>query len=141
MSISPITEIIEELRAGRIVVLVDDEDRENEGDLVCAADFVTPEALARYRRLQTAATVETRSSFRSRSAAAYRRTMEWVVFTSDRGGFNDEWPLTPFPQPYGDLWAVSVSDGVSVRLIHNKWEDGPNDWGPVRLPGIDPEGR
>jgi 3,4-dihydroxy 2-butanone 4-phosphate synthase / GTP cyclohydrolase II len=45
MSISPITEIIEELRAGRIVVLVDDEDRENEGDLVFAADFVTPEKI------------------------------------------------------------------------------------------------
>jgi len=42
-AISPIAEIIEEIRAGRIVVLVDDEDRENEGDLVFAADFVTPE--------------------------------------------------------------------------------------------------
>lgn len=59
---------------------------------------------------------------------------EWVVFTSDRGGFNDEWPLTPFPQPYGDLWAVSLADGVAVRLTHNKWEDGPNDWGPIRNP-------
>ncbi|OFZ98208.1 MAG: 3,4-dihydroxy-2-butanone-4-phosphate synthase [Betaproteobacteria bacterium RIFCSPLOWO2_02_67_12] len=42
-AISPIAQIIEEVRAGRIVVLVDDEDRENEGDLVFAADFVTPE--------------------------------------------------------------------------------------------------
>jgi len=42
-SISPTVEIIDEVRAGRIVVLVDDEDRENEGDLVFAADFVTPE--------------------------------------------------------------------------------------------------
>jgi 3,4-dihydroxy 2-butanone 4-phosphate synthase/GTP cyclohydrolase II len=42
-AISPIAEIIEEIRAGRIVILVDDEDRENEGDLVFAADFVTPE--------------------------------------------------------------------------------------------------
>ena len=42
-AISPIAEIIDELRAGRIVILVDDEDRENEGDLVFAADFVTPE--------------------------------------------------------------------------------------------------
>ena len=59
---------------------------------------------------------------------------QWVVFTSDRGGFNDEWPLTPVPQPYGDLWAVSVADGSTVRLMHNKWEDGPSDWGPVRIP-------
>ena len=42
-AISPVAEIVEEVRAGRIVVLVDDEDRENEGDLVFAADFVTPE--------------------------------------------------------------------------------------------------
>ena len=42
-AISPTTEIIGEIRAGRIVVLVDDEDRENEGDLVFATDFVTPE--------------------------------------------------------------------------------------------------
>ena len=42
-AISPTTEIIAELRAGNIVVLVDDEDRENEGDLIFAADFVTPE--------------------------------------------------------------------------------------------------
>jgi len=44
-AISPITEILAELRAGRMVVLVDEEDRENEGDLVMAADFVTPEAI------------------------------------------------------------------------------------------------
>ena len=36
---------IEEVRAGRMVILVDDEDRENEGDLVLAADLVTPEAI------------------------------------------------------------------------------------------------
>lgn len=64
----------------------------------------------------------------------------WVVFTSNRGGYNDEWPLTPFPQPSGDLWAVSVADGSTVRLTHNKWEDGPSDWGPARLPGADPGG-
>jgi len=40
---SPIEEILEELRQGKLIVLVDDEDRENEGDLVCAAEKVTPE--------------------------------------------------------------------------------------------------
>ena len=45
MSISSIPEIVAELRAGRMVILVDEEDRENEGDLVLAADFVTPEAI------------------------------------------------------------------------------------------------
>jgi 3,4-dihydroxy 2-butanone 4-phosphate synthase / GTP cyclohydrolase II len=41
-SISPMVEMIEEMRQGRMVVLLDDEDRENEGDLVMAAQFVTP---------------------------------------------------------------------------------------------------
>lgn len=39
---SEISEILEDLRQGRMIVLVDDEDRENEGDLVCAAEKVTP---------------------------------------------------------------------------------------------------
>ncbi len=53
MSISSTAEIVAELRAGRMVILVDEEDRENEGDLVLAADFVTPEAInfmAKYAR-------------------------------------------------------------------------------------------
>lgn len=43
--ISPVAQIVAELRAGRVVILVDEEDRENEGDLVMAADYVTPEAI------------------------------------------------------------------------------------------------
>ncbi|MGP1517713.1 MAG: bifunctional 3,4-dihydroxy-2-butanone-4-phosphate synthase/GTP cyclohydrolase II [Ottowia sp.] len=43
--LSPVHEIVAELKAGRMVILVDEEDRENEGDLVLAADFVTPEAI------------------------------------------------------------------------------------------------
>ena len=43
--ISPVEDIVAEMRAGRIVILVDEEDRENEGDLVLAADHVTPEAI------------------------------------------------------------------------------------------------
>jgi 3,4-dihydroxy 2-butanone 4-phosphate synthase / GTP cyclohydrolase II len=53
MSISTTQEITAELRAGRMVILVDEEDRENEGDLVLAAEFVTPEAInfmAKYGR-------------------------------------------------------------------------------------------
>ncbi len=45
MTISPTQELIDELRLGRMIVLADAEDRENEGDLVMAADFVTPEAI------------------------------------------------------------------------------------------------
>ena len=45
VSISPVEDIVADMRAGRIVILVDEEDRENEGDLVLAADHVTPEAI------------------------------------------------------------------------------------------------
>ncbi len=44
-AIASTQDIVAELRAGRMVVLVDEEDRENEGDLVLAADFVSPEAI------------------------------------------------------------------------------------------------
>jgi 3,4-dihydroxy 2-butanone 4-phosphate synthase/GTP cyclohydrolase II len=45
MDLNSTEEIIEELRAGRMVVIMDDEDRENEGDLLLAADCVTPESI------------------------------------------------------------------------------------------------
>ena len=45
VAISPVEDIVADMRAGRIVILVDEEDRENEGDLVLAADHVTPEAI------------------------------------------------------------------------------------------------
>ncbi len=53
---SPFTDVrtaIEEIRAGRMIVVVDDEDRENEGDLTLAAEKVTPETInfmAKYGR-------------------------------------------------------------------------------------------
>src|SRR5512145_1201539 len=53
MPFSPIPEAIEDFRAGKMLVVVDDEDRENEGDLTIAAEKVTPEAvnfMARYGR-------------------------------------------------------------------------------------------
>ncbi|XOF33050.1 MAG: bifunctional 3,4-dihydroxy-2-butanone-4-phosphate synthase/GTP cyclohydrolase II [Candidatus Electrothrix sp. YB6] len=45
MAVSPIEEVVEDIRAGKMVILVDDEDRENEGDLCMAAEAVTPEAI------------------------------------------------------------------------------------------------
>ncbi len=45
MAVSPIEAVIEDIKAGRMVILVDDEDRENEGDLCMAAESVTPEAI------------------------------------------------------------------------------------------------
>tara|TARA_B100000686_G_scaffold282636_1_gene305153 strand:+ start:88 stop:1197 length:1110 start_codon:yes stop_codon:yes gene_type:complete len=45
MVISPTKDIIHDIKNGRMVILVDEEDRENEGDLLLAADFVTPETI------------------------------------------------------------------------------------------------
>ena len=42
MNFAPVPELLEEIRAGRMVVIVDDEDRENEGDLIMAAELVKP---------------------------------------------------------------------------------------------------
>lgn len=53
VQISPVEDIVADMRAGRMVILVDEEDRENEGDLVLASDHVTPEAInfmAKYGR-------------------------------------------------------------------------------------------
>ncbi len=45
VKISPVEDIIADMAAGKIVILVDEEDRENEGDLVLASDFVTADAI------------------------------------------------------------------------------------------------
>ncbi|TKB49235.1 3,4-dihydroxy-2-butanone-4-phosphate synthase [Ferrimonas sediminicola] len=53
MALNSIEEIIEDIRLGKMVILMDDEDRENEGDLIMAAEAVTPEAInfmAKYGR-------------------------------------------------------------------------------------------
>jgi 3,4-dihydroxy 2-butanone 4-phosphate synthase/GTP cyclohydrolase II len=45
MPLTPIPDILDEMRAGRVIVLVDDEHRENEGDFVCAAEKLSPEII------------------------------------------------------------------------------------------------
>lgn len=51
MSLATIPELIQELRAGRMILLVDDEDRENEGDFVVAAECLTVEQVVQMNRL------------------------------------------------------------------------------------------
>ena len=46
MSFATIEEAVEDIKNGKIIIIVDDEDRENEGDLVCAAEKVTPEIIS-----------------------------------------------------------------------------------------------
>jgi len=53
IELSTIEEAIEDIRQGKVIIVVDDEDRENEGDFICAAELVTPEIInfmARYGR-------------------------------------------------------------------------------------------
>ena len=45
MGIASVEDAIADIRAGKFVIIVDDEDRENEGDLAIAADRITPEAV------------------------------------------------------------------------------------------------
>jgi Tol biopolymer transport system component len=57
---------------------------------------------------------------------------EWIVYTSERGGISDEEPMVQEvvfgPQMYGELYARRLSDGLEVRLTHNKWEEGNPFW-------------
>lgn len=45
MNLNTVAELIDDIKAGKMVILVDDEDRENEGDLVVAADYITPQTV------------------------------------------------------------------------------------------------
>ena len=45
MALSSVPDILDDIRAGKMVILMDDEDRENEGDLIVAAEAVTPEII------------------------------------------------------------------------------------------------
>ena len=45
MKLNTVQELVEDIRNGKMVILMDDEDRENEGDLIMASDYVTPDAI------------------------------------------------------------------------------------------------
>src|SRR5437763_588043 len=45
MAFGTVKQAIDDIKAGRLVIVADDEDRENEGDLVCAAELITPETI------------------------------------------------------------------------------------------------
>lgn len=90
---------IEEIRAGRMIVVVDDEDRENEGDLTLAAEKVTPEAI----------------NFMAR----YGRGLICLAMTSDRLEYLRIGPMTrENTSPYGTAFYESVEarDGVTTGI-------------------------
>src|SRR2546422_9922734 len=94
-----IEEAVEDIRAGRFVVVVDDEDRENEGDLVIAAQFATPEAI--------------------NFMATHGRGLICLCLTEARC---DELQLRPMTErnetPYGTAFTISIAarEGVSTGV-------------------------
>ncbi len=98
-AISPIAEIIEEAREGRMFILIDEEDRENEGDLVIPAQFATPEKV----------------NFMAR----YGRGLICLTLTPDRTEALGLDPMTPRNQTrMGTAFTVSIEarEGVSTGI-------------------------
>lgn len=99
MSLSTIAEAIEDIGQGKMVILVDDEDRENEGDLVMAAEKVTPEAI----------------NFMAR----YGRGLICLTLTPERA---EELALQPMASdntaPFGTAFTVSIDarDGITTGI-------------------------
>ena len=95
MSFSSIPEIINDLKAGRMIVLVDDEDRENEGDLAMVAEKVTPEAI----------------NFMTK----YGRGLICLALSEDKA---DELNLPPMVQSnkskFGTAFTISVDAGTGI---------------------------
>ncbi|MGE0740723.1 MAG: 3,4-dihydroxy-2-butanone-4-phosphate synthase [Hyphomonadaceae bacterium] len=98
-AISPVAEIIEEAREGRMFILVDEEDRENEGDLVIPAQFATPEKV----------------NFMAR----FGRGLICLALTPDRTEALGLDPMTPRNQTrMGTAFTVSIEarEGVSTGI-------------------------
>jgi len=99
MSLNTTPEIIDDIRAGKMVILMDDEDRENEGDLVIAAEHITPEAI--------------------NFMAKYGRGLVCLTITQAR---NDQLKLWPQSRrnnsPYHTAFTVSIeaAEGVTTGI-------------------------
>src|SRR3954470_23194961 len=99
---APFTDVptaVEEIRAGRMVVVVDDEDRENEGDLMFAAEKVTPEAV--------------------NFMAKYGRGLICLAMTEERLDYLRIGPMTSEnTSPYGTAFCESVEarEGVTTGI-------------------------
>ncbi|HEX3983384.1 MAG TPA: 3,4-dihydroxy-2-butanone-4-phosphate synthase [Acidisoma sp.] len=158
--ISPTSEIIEEARAGRIFILVDDEDRENEGDLVIPAQFATTEVInfmARHARGLICLAMTTgrvhqlglqlmSAHNRSRHASAFtvsieaRHGISTGISAADRArtvavAINSENPREEIATP-GHIFPLAARDGGSlVRAGHT---EAAVDI--ARLAGLNPSG-
>ena len=98
MSFNTIEEALEDIRQGKMIVMVDDEDRENEGDLVMAAEMATPEAI--------------------NFMATYGRGLICVPMTRDRiHALQLEPMVTQNTDPHGTAFTVSVDSATSSTGI------------------------
>ena len=86
MPTASITDIVEDVRNGRMVIVVDDENRENEGDLVCAASLVTPEHInfmTKYGRGLICLTLTAEHCARLQLPLMVESTNTCLLYTSD----------------------------------------------------------
>jgi len=98
MSFNTIEEALEDIRQGKMIVMVDDEDRENEGDLVMAAEMATPEAI--------------------NFMATYGRGLICVPLTKERiRALQLEQMVTTNTDPHGTAFTVSVDAATSTTGI------------------------
>jgi 3,4-dihydroxy 2-butanone 4-phosphate synthase / GTP cyclohydrolase II len=144
-AIRKVERAIEEIRAGRMIILVDDEDRENEGDLVMAADKVTPEAVnfmakfgrgliclslteARVRRLGLSMMVDENTSHRSTAftvSIEARHGVSTGISAADRA-HTIRVAVAPDPDPHdivspGHVFPLrAVQGGVLRRAGHTE---------------------
>ncbi len=120
MSLNNIEEIIEDIRQGKMVVIMDDEDRENEGDLLMAASAVTPEAInfmARYGRGLICLTL-------SEARCRQLRLPLMVDSTNDMHGTNF---TVSIEAAEGVTTGISAADRATTVLAAVAKDAGPED--------------
>ncbi|RDH42688.1 bifunctional 3,4-dihydroxy-2-butanone-4-phosphate synthase/GTP cyclohydrolase II [Zooshikella ganghwensis] len=99
MKLNTIPELLEDLRLGKMIILMDDEDRENEGDLIMAADLVTPEAV--------------------NFMVTHARGLVCLPMTTERCDYLGLTPMVPANKtPFGTHFTVSIEavEGVTTGI-------------------------
>jgi 3,4-dihydroxy 2-butanone 4-phosphate synthase/GTP cyclohydrolase II len=125
MSLSTIESAIEDIRTGKMFILVDDEDRENEGDLTMAAEMVTPEAvnfMARYGRGLICLALEEKQVNKLKLPMMTSRN-------TSRYGTNF---TVSIEAKYGVTTGISAHDRATTILTAVADESGPED---IAIPG------
>ncbi|MDD5404867.1 MAG: bifunctional 3,4-dihydroxy-2-butanone-4-phosphate synthase/GTP cyclohydrolase II [Sulfuricella sp.] len=120
MNISPIQDIIADFKAGKMVILVDEEDRENEGDLVLAAEFVTPEAInfmARHGRGLICLTL---------TEARCRQLDLPLMVSSNKAPLGTNFTVS-IEAAEGVTTGISAADRATTVLAAVRKDAGPND--------------